>query len=310
MKFFLAKITVFGICLLLIFGILAMIPSTPLRLGYLDGFLQKYEIAMAIKQPKIVVVGGSSVAFGIDSEMMESKLNMPVVNMGLHAQLGLSFPLEQVKEVVKRGDVVLLAPEYLLGKPTKRMLQKISRYYPRANNYYSLTLAEVARSNIEDTHQRVLRKIKESIRNVLTDKEVNIYAEDVFNSHGDMIGHLNEPQTMHPFTKMELEYRYWEGIEKINSFCKIMQDSGVTVYYSFPPYLDAAYNINEKIVAKIYEDLSKGLTIPILDQPKDIVYPRDLFYDTFYHLNQKGKEKRTQALILLLEKQLAADQLL
>ena len=44
---------------------------------------EKYELLNNTEEPKIVVIGGSSVAFGLNSEMVKEELGMPVVNFGL-----------------------------------------------------------------------------------------------------------------------------------------------------------------------------------------------------------------------------------
>ena len=58
---------------------------------------EKYDRLNSIDEPKIVIVGGSSVAFGIDSELMEEKLGMKVVNFGLYANLGTKLMLDLSK---------------------------------------------------------------------------------------------------------------------------------------------------------------------------------------------------------------------
>lgn len=47
---------------------------------YLGEFREKRERLQKVQGEKIVVVGGSSVAFGIRSDLMEEELEMPVVN--------------------------------------------------------------------------------------------------------------------------------------------------------------------------------------------------------------------------------------
>lgn len=39
---------------------------------------------IANSSPKVILVGGSNVAFGLDSEIIQHQLEVPVVNMGLH----------------------------------------------------------------------------------------------------------------------------------------------------------------------------------------------------------------------------------
>jgi hypothetical protein len=76
--------------------------------GELD---EKYNRLMEIDEPKIVVVGGSSVAFGLESEIIEEYTGMPVVNFGLYAALGTKVMLDLSKGGINEGDIVVLAPE-------------------------------------------------------------------------------------------------------------------------------------------------------------------------------------------------------
>ena len=79
---------------------------------YVAAIIDKQKSLRSCPSPKIILVGGSSLAFGLDSEMIESRVRRPVLNMGLHAGFGLKFMIEEVKPYVDSGDVVLLVPEY------------------------------------------------------------------------------------------------------------------------------------------------------------------------------------------------------
>src|SRR5687768_14997237 len=80
--------------------------------NYLVAVLEKDRLIRKTPSPKIILVGGSNLAFGIDSKMMQDSLRMPVVNMGLYAKLGLKYMLAQVQPYIGPGDVVVVVPEY------------------------------------------------------------------------------------------------------------------------------------------------------------------------------------------------------
>src|SRR6266576_1729813 len=80
--------------------------------NYLAAVLEKDRLIRTTPSPKIILVGGSNLAFGIDSRMMKDSLGVNVVNMGLYAKLGLRYMLAQVKPYIRRGDVVIIVPEY------------------------------------------------------------------------------------------------------------------------------------------------------------------------------------------------------
>ena len=62
----------------------------------------------SIDEPKIVLLGHSSLAFGIDSERIEEAFGMPVVNMGLHGGNGNAFHEEMAKYNVEQGDIYII----------------------------------------------------------------------------------------------------------------------------------------------------------------------------------------------------------
>ena len=54
---------------------------------YTAELYDKVERLDSIEEPKIVIVSGSSAAFGLDSKLLEDKLGMPVVHLFLYAYL-------------------------------------------------------------------------------------------------------------------------------------------------------------------------------------------------------------------------------
>jgi len=79
---------------------------------YMAALGDKFALVRADTQPKILLVGGSNVAFGFDSALLEEKTQMRVVNFGVHAALGQPFHADIIKNQLNPGDIVILAPEY------------------------------------------------------------------------------------------------------------------------------------------------------------------------------------------------------
>ena len=75
-----------------------------------------YQRLKETQGPKIVVVGGSNVAFGLDSALMEEILAekgypYSVCSFGLYAAVGTSAMLDLSEDTVNEGDIVILAFE-------------------------------------------------------------------------------------------------------------------------------------------------------------------------------------------------------
>lgn len=71
--------------------------------------VEKLETTMG---PKLVLIGDSNLSFGINSELIETELGMPVVNMGYHGGIGNAFHEEMSKINIQEGDI------YIIGHST------------------------------------------------------------------------------------------------------------------------------------------------------------------------------------------------
>ena len=94
-------------------GVLFYVSYEPQN-GYMAELRDKQKLLKNTPGPKLVLVGGSNLAFGVDSEKIEQQTGMRVVNMGLHGGVGLPYMLSLALPELKSGDVVVVSPEYEL----------------------------------------------------------------------------------------------------------------------------------------------------------------------------------------------------
>ena len=97
------------LCVLIPFAAIASIISflpSQFKNTFLGGLKIKIDRIESIEEPKIVIIGGSSVPFGVDSKQMEEMLGMPVVNFGLYATLGTKLMLDLSREYINSGDII------------------------------------------------------------------------------------------------------------------------------------------------------------------------------------------------------------
>ena len=106
-----------AVCLALILGILIVIVTVLLLPAqfddlYLGELADKYaRLCELDDENKIVIIGGSSVPFGINSAMIEENLGLPAVNFGLYGPLGTTVMMDLTRGHIREGDIVVLAPE-------------------------------------------------------------------------------------------------------------------------------------------------------------------------------------------------------
>src|SRR5580765_4786846 len=74
---------------------------------------KKIELSSKIASPKLLVVGGSNAAAGIDASTLGEALRARAFNFSLFATFSPGFQLFEARKVLRPGDAALLAFEYL-----------------------------------------------------------------------------------------------------------------------------------------------------------------------------------------------------
>ena len=72
----------------------------------------KHKLLKNTSSPKIILVGGSSVFSGIDSELLSKKTRLNVVNMAFYFGLGLKFMINEIRDHINENDIIIILPEY------------------------------------------------------------------------------------------------------------------------------------------------------------------------------------------------------
>src|SRR4051812_8219671 len=78
-----------------------VLPHNFIKNDFMAAIIDKHKRINQINSPKIIFAGGSNLTFGLNSEEVEKEFSVPVVNLGLHAGLGLTFILNELKATIK-----------------------------------------------------------------------------------------------------------------------------------------------------------------------------------------------------------------
>jgi hypothetical protein len=299
---FLAKATSFGT--IFIVGVVALgsiKANRPPASNFMAIIADKHARLAAIPSPRILLGGGSNFVFGVDSAAIEQTLQLPVVNVSLHAGLGLQFILREMQDAMRSGDIVVLSIEYDLPLRAGQysLARAASDAYPPALGYYQRDLrADV--SLFLERRQASLRSLFSRTR----PPPDPIYTRSAFTERGDGIGHLGAPQPAELRDRCRLPGGRWEGVAALNDFADAARRQNVRVFFVYPSYSETEYEKNRDIVAALDRDLRATLRIELLGSPRDAVYPDDEFFDTIYHLNGHGRQRRTHDVMRLLQAKL------
>ncbi|HPI72375.1 MAG TPA: hypothetical protein PK843_05370 [bacterium] len=275
---------------------------------YFAATIDKHQRLAQTPSPKVVLVGGSNLACGVDTERLEQAIGCPVVNMGLHADIGLAYMLAEVRGHLAAGDRVILIPEYeqFFGLRNGNMGVLKAMSYQQGGWKYLRTPDQWAVALLQSVNylQGKLKYYLEQTFHVEQDPHYHIYHRGGFNPFGDLVSHLDQPPVplqendVQPFNAARLDRR---SIRLINRFNQEMQAKGVQVCLLYPGYYDRLLSRHTPALNRLREALGE-LQCPVLGTPERYAFPLECFYDTEYHLNRRGRSLRTEKMIVDLNK--------
>ncbi|MCL1793053.1 MAG: leucine-rich repeat domain-containing protein [Oscillospiraceae bacterium] len=255
-----------------------------------------------IGKPKIAVVGGSSIAFGLNSDMLSEELGMPVVNFGLYATLGTKLMLDLAQASIKSGDIIVVAPE-LDG-------QTLSLYFNAESAWQAFDSDMSMLKNAKFENYGALAgnfwgyaisKLKYKRYGGL--KPEGVYSKSSFNVDGDIVyprPHNIMPLEFGPNHMIDLEPAILSGdfAKYLNKFVKFAKGKGAAVYFDFPPMnrLGVLQYGDENAIYEFYRSLAKNLDCEIIGNINSYILDERYFFDSNYHLNDSGVFVRTALL--------------
>lgn len=266
----------------------------------------KYKVALLKNTPgtRIVLVGGSGVAFGVDSALMEQELDgYAVVNFGMYAATGTTVMLDLSYPYIREGDIVILIPE--------QQAQTLSEFFDPAVMWQGLDgahelladlpgekLSQLAGAFPEFAGQKFLYFLQGE-----PPQPQGVYRRDSFNTRGDMVSTLCAQNEMPGEYDANTPIRFdpdmiTDGFSRrVRDYARTVLDKGAILWYGFCPINVAAVEGTATDVDTFYAALQVALSVPLAGNPHDFILEPEWFYDTNFHLNSSGKIVYTRALI-------------
>lgn len=269
--------------------------------SFLNGLYIKHDIVDDIDTSnKVIVIGGSNVAFGVDSTLIERELGVKVVNLGLHAGMGMKFILEDVESYINSGDTLIIAMEYnhfydnvYLGE---KALAEVALENPRIlfyelSNNQRWTVLKNSSSYLRTKSLGLLTsRRKDSI-------DESMYSIHSFNEYGDIIIDVNKNtnRKVEPIIiGVDLSY---EAFDFIENFTKNLVENGIDVKYTFPCLQYDTYLLNKEKIDIVEKELKQRLGKLVISEVDSYLFTDEYLLDTPYHLNSDGIALRTQTLL-------------
>lgn len=292
--------------LVLLSHILIVIIRPVNQTRYLAATIDKHKTLENLDSPKVILVGGSNLVFSIDSKALQDEFDLPVINMGLHANLGLRYILNEVKYQIDSDDIIIVMPEYehFIDTPLDGggELASLWEQYPESTRHMrSIGQFRTLIGSHPKITRSALYKILVLAKNSTPYQVCNdgIYCRENFNSYGDITGNDGTQEiNIGMGLSSKPGDRSLEVVEMLNGFNDFSNNAGATVYFLFPAIPEESFLLdNEERFNELFDFLSENLQIQILNTPNERLYSNSYFYDTIYHMNEQGRRLRTQHII-------------
>lgn len=261
-----------------------------------------YHRLYAAEGKKLVIIGGSNVAFGLDTTLLGNILaqrgyDYTVCPFGLYAAVGTSAMLDLAEDALSEGDIVVLAIE-----PTS---ETFSTYFG-ATAFWKCC---------ESTPQMLLHLSKDK-QNALAGNYIpylqerftllfsgdapsaeGVYTKASFDDTGNMVyERAGNAMTLGYDTATPVDFASIviapDFAEQIRDFCALAQRKGASVYLSFSPVNRSAI-ADEAALPGFFQLCNERFPCSVISDPNDYIWDSGWFYDNNFHLNTSGAVLRT-----------------
>jgi hypothetical protein len=300
MKLFLKKLLIFSLLFLTI-GIAGFFaPPTPYALrSFLFAQIDKDSLLVNTPAPRLVLIGGSTLSMGINSQLFKDSLKLNPVNTAILSGVGLEYMLNHSRQFIKAGDIVIVVPDY-------------DQFY--GNKMYGQdgllrTVLDVSRKDYSvlsfNQWLNIMPYLPEYVYskfNVLEYKSTKkndmpaVYERRSFNKFGDHTANWGqEPKTIDALSEIISDFNY-QAINELRNFKDEMQQKGATVYVGFQAMQIRSFKKNIDKINHVHQELHR-YGFKLLGTPEKYELADSFLYDSPDHLTKKGADFRTKLLI-------------
>ena len=282
---------------------IGLILCDPQPAPYMAAYPAKRALAESAPAPRVVLVGGSNLAFGVDSVELGRALGRRPVNLGLHGGLGDAFILNQAASVVRPGDLVILSLEYGALPPTA-VLNDLLYQEPAAAVHLDAAGRRLAADTALDYFVLRARGAARRLLLSLFHQPAAVrplYSAAGFDASGDFVAHRS--LTLDPGRELlgAIASETPPGkLDRAAAFADAVAAAGAALVVAYPPMPQAAYEAHRANLVAWDRALRDRLPVPFLNTPGEAALPEEMFFDTPYHLTGEGADRRTADLIARL----------
>lgn len=287
----------------------------PVQFGdtFMGELKSKYERLKETSGKRIVLVGGSGVAFDCDSALMDDFFpSYEIVNFGMYAGLGTKSVMDLSENYIHEGDIVILSPEQ--GEQTFSDYFNGEYMWQAADGAFGM-LRDLKSENFEAMLGNFPRFALEKLNYVMKGQKPqtdSIYQKKSFNTYGDIELDTCRENILPNGYDVNQKVRFTEDVvqpefmDYMNDWAKRLEKKGAVVWYRYCPVNKLSVEDMDDLAA--YDVfLRQKLDFPVIGNPENSLMEAEWFFDTNFHLNQPGKEVNTVQLIRDMKAMLGDD---
>ena len=286
----------------------------PVQFGdtFMGELKSKYERLKETSGKRIVLVGGSGVAFDCDSALMDDFFpSYEIVNFGMYAGLGTKAVMDLSENYIHEGDIVILSPE----QSEQTFSDFNGEYMWQAADGAFGMLRDLKSENFEAMLGNFPRFALEKLNYVMKGQKPqtdSIYQKKSFNTYGDIELDTCRENILPNGYDVNQKVRFTEDVvqpefmDYMNDWAKRLEKKGAVVWYRYCPVNKLSVEDMDDLAA--YDVfLRQKLDFPVIGNPENSLMEAEWFFDTNFHLNQPGKEVNTVQLIRDMKAMLGDD---
>ena len=268
--------------------------------SFLGELPEKVRLLDETEGKRIIVIGGSGAAFGVDAGLLEKEFpGYGAVNFGMYAALGTKAMLELSLPSLHEGDIVILSPEQ--NRQTLSDAFGADFMWQGADGAFSL----LTRLDGDDWKQLAAGLPSfgaEKIRCLFAGvpEPDPVYRRASFDDRGDILPSVRPANVMAGLFDPSMPVRFVPeeadpGFAKmLNEYAQKAEEKGAEVWYRFCPV--NALAVTEGDADSFCFWLEEALDFPVLGDPGESVMEAGWFFDTNFHLNSAGAQLNTRNL--------------
>ncbi len=277
--------------------------------AYMSEYNEKIKLLETTDQPRVIFIGGSNVAFGLDSKMLQDSLGIHVINFGLHAGVGIRYPMEDCLSFVRKGDIIVVQFEYSNfydgGNGTSGVLSNLMvstdwRNFSNLNINQLTNLIGIPKVAFGRLICLICYPLKRSFDTMLSgDKnEKYEYTKAGFNQYGDESLHFTYPSLQYNASiykepgKVDSSFMKW-----LELYIQKYESAGARVLV-IPPVCITSYF--KKVYSNDVERALEGIKHPYLIKPDSMAIDDSCMFDAVYHINYHGAQQNTKRIVNVL----------